>query len=473
MIVRSQCDTARPTMTTSKRLTSGRRREALPNRVGNRRPVLPADTPIFDGCTKSINKRDMNDAFDMRGDRVLSTVVFLSLVLAAMLALPGNAEAATDDEGITYTVDPGVVTVTTPNVTVQISTTIPAVIVWNSTNTSEPGNGFLFSTILGYNTTLPDGLVLDQVPYHATFDTTVWTPVGPSLTSDPELGDVLTMEMVTTVDMNKRLAFSGGNPEPGTPGIEVIEDWATVTAKFIVTEESYSAAFDADDSPEYPVNGSTEVKFDISIEIHVPIDADSLALDMSLMKMDSSVFGPSLEAESYLFRGYQDTTVTVSDPAVNETDGEELIMHTFDPRDGCKQLFEFVDINETGFFGWADEALMDWSNADPDLVDVTTYYRTDGEALKVYVATPLQNETELITHDPSVGAYISSSGGGYVPLPGGGSIVGSSVASIAIGMLIGVAVAGATGAYIAVRNLSKEDPADLVRLEKNRYYRKK
>lgn len=434
---------------------------------------MPERSPMFECCTKSLNKSNMNDVLDMRGVRFLPTVILLSLLLAVTLTIPQGALAAGADEGITYSVDPGVVTVQTENMTIQISTTLPAVIVWNSTDISEPGDGFLFSTILGYNTTLPDGLVLDQAPYHATFDTTVWSPVGPTLTTDPDLGDVFTMEMVTTVDMNKRLAFSGGNPEPGVPGMETIEDWAEVTVKFIVTENSYSAEYDTTDSPEFTVNGSSEVKFDISIDLLKPIDADSLALDLGLMKMDSTIFGPSLSAESYLFRGYQETDVTISDPSVNETDGEELIMHTFEPRDGCKQLFEFVDINETSFFGWADQALTDWSNADPDLVDVTTYYRTDGEALRVYVSTPLTNETELITHDPSLGAYIWSSGGGYVPLPGGGSIVGSSVTSLAIGLLIGVAVAGATGAYFAARNLSKEDPADLVRLEKNRYYRKK
>jgi hypothetical protein len=416
----------------------------------------------------------MDDVLVMRGIRILPSVALLSFILAATLLIPQDVGAVNADEGITYTVGAGLVTVQTDNMTVQISTTLPAIIVWNSTDISEPGDGFLFSSILGYNTTLPDGLVLDQVPYHAAFDNTVWSPVGPTLTTDPDLGDVFTMEMVTTVDINKRLSFSGGNPEPGTPGIEIIEDWAEVTVKFIVTENPYSAEYDVTDSPEFPVNGSSEVKFDITIDLLKPIDADSLALDLGLMKMDSTTFGPSLSAESYLFRGYQDTAITISDPAVNETDGEELIMHTFEPRDGCKQLFEFVDINETSFFGWADQALTDWSNADPDLVDVTTYYRTDGEALRVYVSTPLTNETELITHDPSLGAYIwSSGGGGYVPLPGGGSIVGSSVTSLAIGLLIGVAVAGATGAYVAARNLSKEDPADLVRLEKNRYYRKK
>ena len=422
-----------------------------------------------------LNKLDDDVVAGMLRANTLASVVVSVLLLAGLLAGTAGAKAATPSGEITYSVADGVVTIQTENMTVKISTAMPAAIVWSAGNESEPGYGFLFSAILGFNTTEPTGLVLDEVPYHASFDHAVWSLTGPTEQTDADKGDSVTVALESTVDIIQRLVFGDGNPTPGSPGTVTIEDWATVTVTFIVSTKNHSATFDAvTDSPAFAVNGTSEIKFDISIDILKPIFADSLALDIALMKMNAEDFGPALLSEPYLLRGYQDGTVTESDPAVNETDGETLLMHTFQNRDQFKQLFTFVDVNETSFFGWASEALLDWSNADPALEQVTTYYRTDGEALRMYITTPLTNETELITHDPSIGIFIpSGSGGGIVPLPGGGSIVGSSAMSIAVGLLIGVAVAGGAGAYMATKDLSKEDPTQLVVLEKNRYYRKK
>jgi hypothetical protein len=104
---------------------------------------------------------------------------------------------------------------------------------------------------------------------------------------------------------------------------------------------------------------------------------------------------------------------------------------------------------------------------------MATYYRTDGEALRMYISSPVTPDTALIMHDPSIGLFPSASeGGGYIDIPDG-SIFGSSVMSTVAGILIGLAVAGGTGIAIAVRRASADDQSDIVVLEKNRYYRGK
>jgi len=91
----------------------------------------------------------------------------------------------------------------------------------------------------------------------------------------------------------------------------------------------------------------------------------------------------------------------------------------------------------------------------------------------VYVAVPLDVMITRIVCDPSIGVFtVSSSGnGGTIDYPDG-SMIGSSVFSITIGAVIGAALVGGASVYVFVRKGSEdEDPADVVSLEKNRYYR--
>ena len=125
----------------------------------------------------------------------------------------------------------------------------------------------------------------------------------------------------------------------------------------------------------------------------VPIDADHLALDIGLMMMNFGNFTPTAMDEQYVFEGYQSDEVSISDPDVNETVDDELIMHTFQHRSQFKQLFEFVETNETSFFSWAAESMLQTSDDSDEMERLATYYRTDGEALKIYIASPLTPET--------------------------------------------------------------------------------
>jgi hypothetical protein len=408
---------------------------------------------------------------------VTSLTIVAIFVIGVLLAPPAPVESAAQGE-ITYTVDADRITISTPNMTVVLSTLYPAAVVFTEGNESEPGDGFVLSAILGYNQSMDNTINLSAVPYHAPLDNATWTLVGPVEETETELGHAIIVTLTASVDVVKKPVYTGGGGSggSGSGGSVYVEDWANVTVQYVVTTRNYSQVFDQiSESPAYPVNGTTEIKFDVDIEPKKPLDVDRLALDFGLMKMDNSSFEPSTTVGAYLFRGYQANGVTVSDPSLNETDGTTPIMHEFTYRYQYKQMFSYV--NETnvtdGFFSWASQVLLRWSGTNDTLVDASTYYRTDGESLRVYVAVPLDVDITRIVCDPSLGVFTASTsgGGGVIDYPDG-SMIGSSVFSITIGAVIGAAIVGGASVYVFVRKGSgDEDPADVVSLEKNRYYR--
>lgn len=409
----------------------------------------------------------------MRASTNLPTVVIAAFLLLGALGLALPAQAAGAEDGMSYEIVGDVVVVTTPDAEVGIWTVLPSAVVRAEGQLDEPGYGFIFSAILAYNVSDDGMLVLEEVPYHAPLEHMVWTLVDVSETTDAQMGEVVTVTMAADTNINKRLTMDGGNPEPGSPGVLVIEDWATVTVAFTVATGNFSSSYDVADAPEYLVNGSTEIKYDIQIDIHKAIDVDSCALDIGVVKMDDYEFAPTTDDGQYVFSGYQADEVSVSYPSVNETetDGVTLLMHQFEHRSGLKQIFEFVeDSDATAFFSWASMAAIDVSGS-TSLTGLSTYYRTDGDMLRVYLTTPLDPETTVIVHDPSIGVF-QTGGGGVVRLPDG-TIFGSSALSLAVGLVVGLAAVAGVGTYAVMKREVDEDPLDLVRLEKNRYYRKR
>lgn len=419
-----------------------------------------------------LNKVQHDDVIIMSKRSGTLPVLAVSLTAILLLSLTATIGAAVEDGAISYEVEDGYVVLSTDNMSVAISTVFPAAAIMGNDSTSDGAYGFVFSSILGYNESEETGLVLDEVPYHASMEHATWMWDTPVITEE---GGISTARysMHSSVSMNKRIAFSDGNPQPGTPGIIIIDDWADVTVDFVVSSTNFSSTFDgAIDEGLYPVNGSTELKFDITVDINTPIDADHLALDIGLMMMEFGNFTPTAMEEQYVFEGFQSDEVSISDPAVNETTvDDELIMHSFQHRSQLKQLFAFLEANETSFFSWASECLNTVVAGDT-FEDLKTYYRTDGEALKVYLSAPVDENTLQIKHDPSIGLFPSAGNGAVVDLPDG-SIIGTSAMSTVAGVLIGLAAAGGTGLAIAARRASRDDQSDTVVLEKNRYYRGK
>jgi hypothetical protein len=399
--------------------------------------------------------------------------IAISLGFALLLSASATGRSASADGDITYIPGDEFITLLTDDMSIAVSKLFPAAALKETDASNDSAYGFVFSSIMGYNESSEDGLVLAEVPYHASMEHATWTPELPVITDEEDGSSTARVSMHSSVNMIKRVAYVDGNTQGGTPGVEVIEDWATVTVEFMISSANFSSTFDgAIDEGLYPVNGSTELKFDITIDINTPIDADHLALDIGIMMMEFGNFTPTAMDEQYVFEGFQSDEVSISDPDVNETIDDELIMHPFQHRNQFKQLFAFLETDETSFFSWATDCMVHTVESGDTFEDLTTYYRTDGEALKVYISAPVTPETAQVTHDPSLGLFPSPSNGGTIELPDSG-IIGSSAMSMVAGIVIGLAVAGGVGVAVAVRRSSSEDQSDTVVLEKNRYYRGK
>ncbi|UCE81081.1 MAG: hypothetical protein JSV94_01205 [Methanobacteriota archaeon] len=347
---------------------------------------------------------------------------------------------------------------------IAISKDFPAVIVAPANQTDEKGYGLVISSALGYNATPEGELLLEDVPYHASFEHSTWTSSIDSEYSE-EKGETITVELASSVNMNKK--------NPSSPGNIIIDDWADVTVRFQVTNNNYSARYeDVDSSPDYHVNGTTELKFDIVTDINEAIDAEDLAIDIGLMMTEGYTFSPTSMPEPYVFHGYQEDEVTESNPMENETDGDVKLLHEFFPREELKQLFAFVqDDSAESYFAWAKLAELGYDELEDELTDISTFYRTDGDSLRIYLSTSVNHNTTSVLHDPSLGIFVTDVG--YVDLPDDGMKIGLSGESVILGLVFGAIAVGAVGTYAIIRGRGEEDPGEIVSLEKNRYYRKK
>lgn len=403
----------------------------------------------------------------------------MATALAALMFTAGSAvtvvpAAAMQDE-IVFDEDFDGVTIATDNATIDISKLYPAAMIRATNDNSGQGYGFMISCLVGYNASDILQNPLAEARYHASLTNASWQTVGPAEMMDDEKGSTVAFALKAKVDMTRRIGGSGsGSGGSGTAAVEIIEGWADVQFTFLVSTKSYHVAYPGYPDYQIDVNGSTEVKFDINIKFNKYIYADSLAIDMGLCIMKAGNLFVAPSAEPYRFYGYQADGISTSDPAVNETNGSTPIVHRFEYRYTHEQMFAFVEDDVVmGYFAWANKIMLNWSAGNSSLTDSTAYYGTDGECLRLYLSSPLGADITAVTLDPSVGVFaIPGGGGGIIRPPEDGGIFGSSAMSVSIGVLIGGAIiGGGVGVIYVARRMEDEDPADVVSLERNRYYK--
>jgi hypothetical protein len=402
------------------------------------------------------------------------TAVVLAGVLLATGLTAVTAAGDPERKGIVYDEDSDAVTIATGNATIDISKLYPAAMIRAANDTSGNGYGVMVSSLVGYNASDALENPLADARYHAPMTGAVWQTVGPVETTDEARGDTVSFALKATVDMTRRTVGSGsGSGAPGQPGPELIRDWAEVQFTFLVSTKGHQKAYEG--FPDYftDINGSTEVRFEVNVRLNKDIYADRLAIDIGLCLMEAGSLVVAPSEEPYRFYGYQADGVSTSNPAVNETNGSTPVIHRFQYRNSHEQMFAFVEDGvEKGYFAWANKVMLNWSAGNSSLTDSTAHYGTDGECLRLYLSSPIGPDVTAVTLDPSVGIYaLSGANGGIVRPPDDGGILGASAMSVNIGILIGGVVIGSGVAVLYASRRREEDPADVVSLEKNRYYR--
>jgi len=406
---------------------------------------------------------------------VLAAIGTAFLLFAAGSALPSIPADATDMD-IVYDEDADGITIATENATIDISKLRPSGMIRAADDTSTTGYGFTISSFIGYNVSETAENPFADWAYQASLEGISWEVIGPSKTTTEE-GSTVTVALSAMVDMTKRLPGSttgtGTTPQPGT---EIIHEWAEVQFTFQVSTNHRVATYAGFSDYQVDVNGSTEMKFDMSMKLNKMIYVNRLAVEMNLCVMEAGNIVVAPSDEPYRFYGYQSDGVSTSDPAVNETDGTSPIVHRFQYRQTEEQMFAFVEDGvPMGYFAWANKIKLNWSAGSSSLADSTAHYGTDGECLKLYLSSPIDRDVVAVSLDPSLGVFASAvsggGGGGVIRPPEDGGIFGSSAMSVATGALIGGVVIGSCVSALYISRRGKDDPAETVTLESNRYYR--
>ncbi len=406
---------------------------------------------------------------------VLAAIGTALLLLAAGSALPSIPADATDVD-IVYDEDADGITIVTENATVDISKLRPSGVIRTADETSDNGYGFTVSSFTGYNVSETAENPFADWAYQTSLENITWEVIGPSKTTT-EKGSTVTVALRAMVDMTKRLPGSTtGTGTTAQPGVEIIHEWAEVQFTFQVSTDNRVATYPGFSDNQIYVNGSTEMKFDMELRLNKMIYVNRLAVEVNLCEMEASSMVVAPSDEPYRFYGYQSGGVSTSDPAVNETDGTSPIVHSFEYRQTEEQMFAFVEDGvPVGYFAWASKIMLNWSAGNSSLADSTAHYGTDGECLRLYLSSPMNRDVVAVSLDPSLGIFASAAsgggGGGVIRPPEDGGIFGSSAMYVATGALIGGVVIGSCVSALYISRRGKDDPAETVTLESNRYYK--
>lgn len=180
----------------------------------------------------------------------------------------------------------------------------------------------------------------------------------------------------------------------------IADFWGRIDFKFLITSNDFTI----EEPLAYNINGDTELKIDINLDIYKPVDIDGISLEQLLFD----------EAQIYGIKTKEANREQVFQP---EHDGNELDkiiesqesqseMRVFEPRaNELKQWIMFIDEDEKeyGFYSWVNKINVTYINGKSELFNINTSYVTDGAMLRLYTNYPYNKDVASIHHDPSIG----------------------------------------------------------------------
>jgi hypothetical protein len=183
------------------------------------------------------------------------------------------------------------------------------------------------------------------------------------------------------------------SPEQKLPNIA--QNWARLTFKFLITSNDFTL-----DKPfTYEINGGTELKIDIDLEFHRPVNIDGICLEQVLFDEERDFGFKTKDSDRELIHN-RDTLGNNPDSQKNRE------MQLFEPNtNNIKQSILFIDDSEKefGFYSWVNKINVTYIDGRHEIVSINTTYITDGSVLRLFTNYPYNQEISIVNHDPSIG----------------------------------------------------------------------
>jgi hypothetical protein len=397
------------------------------------------------------------------------------------------------------------VIITGRNITVEVSKSGP-VMVFFSPGHRDQSFRFEYSRLLTFNDTGDGSYSPDELSYFCNLSGASWQ-VSVQTQETAEAGKEITVTLTAVLDLTEKPkggspggrslppaeggssggrgaggpGNSGGNgtgaqnatggngtSAPNTPGgngtggpgaPNIIRNAFTMTLTLTFRERD--TYYDWGD--RLLLRGGSELKIRVQLAPGAPVPGTHLALEQSLGT-------PAESDRKPLFRLYDSTGPKGAQGSENEQNGGKEVIHPFQNTFAQQQRLAYTNASggEQGYFTWTRTVQV--RTAEGVTTDgIQTSYRTDGTSLMLYGAVRNRENATLYDFDPTIGIIPEA----FPPviqelLDRVLAHRQSSLLGIIIGLGAGVALIVARGATVR-----RKDRLDLVRLEKNPYYRGK
>jgi hypothetical protein len=168
-----------------------------------------------------------------------------------------------------------------------------------------------------------------------------------------------------------------------------LETWAEIEFKFLVTSNSFEEKYPY----TYEINGDTELKIDININIHKPIYIDGICIEQVMYD----------EGKTY---GFLTKEADGNNIYLPESEDSPVNMRNFVVKNiNSKQWVMFIDDSgkEYGFYSWVSKINVTNYDGTSEIIDIASSYTTDGSVFNLFTSYPYTRDIRVIEHDPSVG----------------------------------------------------------------------
>ena len=312
------------------------------------------------------------------------------MLCAAALVIPASSVVSGAEHFLDYSEDNFKVVFISGNLTAAVTRGWPLVVFQHSSALLAPNFEVGVPLLYLFNDTNPDG-VFDQsemvyVSYLDAHHNVTWTVSSVEFGNETMPGEYAQFRMNASLSLFNDLENLTAQ----------VEDWANITFWFRITENPvvYTNLYGS-----YTVMGKTDLRMNFTLEIKKHINVSGIALDLSLKGGGST----------YMFQIMEDagsggTRVTSVSSRDDETVHGLNFTHKINSTSLGSQDIDFskADGVVQAHYHYSSEPIS-LAPGTMHATPMNSSYYTTGSGLKLNIAYSIDNETDTIIHDSSLG----------------------------------------------------------------------